>query len=80
MPKVERDRLAISYGIRIKKTKKGLFSSLGIKEGFIITQINNTKIESIDQLIKLLSSTKGRVIIEGIDDRGVKGYYSFYFQ
>ena len=66
--------------IRIKKIKKGLFSTLGIKEGFIITQINNTKIESIDQLIKLLGSTKGRVIIEGIDDRGVKGYYSFYFQ
>ncbi len=80
VPKVERDRIGITHGIRIKKVKKGLLANLGIKEGFIVTDINQVKIETVNQFVQTLSQSKGRVIIEGIDDRGVKGYYSYYFR
>lgn len=44
----------IDYGVMVKDTKnKWLFSNLGIKEGYIITGINDTKIETIQDIAKL---------------------------
>jgi hypothetical protein len=55
-------------------------SDLGIKENFIITYINSYPIKSPDDLSNVLAKIKGRVRIEGVDENGVKGYYSFYFR
>ena len=44
----------IDYGVMIKNTKnKWLYSNLGISVGYIITKINDTKIESIEDISKL---------------------------
>jgi len=77
--KVERDRLNIKTGIRITKIRGGLFQRLGIEEGFIITHINDVPIDDPETLIRLLDRIRGRVIVEGISRRGVRGYYSFVF-
>ena len=77
--KVERDILDIEYGVRVIKVKEGFFSRLGIEEGFIITSINNEPIKNPETLASTIERIHGRVIIEGINKKGVRGYYSYYF-
>jgi serine protease Do len=79
VPKIEKDRLGIENGIRVKKVRTGLIRRLGIDEGFVITAINKKSISSVDELVNTLENLKGRVIIEGINSRGVRGYYSYIF-
>ena len=75
----ERDQLDIDHGIRVMKVRDGFFRRLGIREGFIITAINGKPMKSPEQLAKTLEEIEGRVRIEGINERGVRGYYSYYF-
>ena len=75
----ERDQLGIDYGIRVLKVKDGFFRRLGIRKGFIITSINRKPMKSAKQLAETLENIEGRVRIEGINERGVRGYYSYYF-
>lgn len=79
--KVERDILGIEHGVKIAKVyDRGLTSSLGLDEGFIVTYVNYTKIEKPDQLTDALRNNRGRVRIEGVDASGRKGYYTFYLR
>ncbi len=75
----ERDQLGIDHGIRVLKIKDGLFRRLGIREGFIITSINRKPMKTPKQLAETLENIRGRVRIEGINEKGVKGYYSYFF-
>ncbi len=77
--KVERDILDIDHGVRVIKVKDGFFSNLDIEEGFIVTSVNNQPIKDPETLVKMIERIRGRVIIEGINKRGVRGYYSYYF-
>ncbi|TXG39362.1 trypsin-like peptidase domain-containing protein [Seonamhaeicola maritimus] len=44
----------VEYGVMVKETKnKWLYSNLGISEGYIITGINDKKIESIEDISEL---------------------------
>ena len=79
VPKVERDRLNIEQGIRVAKIRNGFIRKLGIEEGFIITSVNGKPIDEPEVLNGILEKIRGRVIIEGINSRGVKGYYTFFF-
>ncbi len=77
--KVERDLLKINNGVKITRVSDGFIKRLGIEEGFIITAINNRAIENPAELAEILTNIKGRVKIEGLNNRGVRGYYSYYF-
>ncbi|WP_258098841.1 trypsin-like peptidase domain-containing protein [Marinoscillum pacificum] len=78
--KVERDLLGIKNGIKVIDYKRtGPFAELGIPEGFIVTNINNTLIESPKEFAEILEKIQGRVIIAGIDKRGRKVYYPYRF-
>ena len=78
--KVERDLLGIRNGIKVVDYKRtGPFAELGIPEGFIVTNINNTLIESPEEFSEILERIQGRVIIAGIDKRGRKVYYPYRF-
>ncbi len=79
VPQVEKDRLKIESGVRVSRIKNGFFKRLGIPEGFIITSINNNAIESPEMLTRIIERIRGRVIIRGINEEGVRGYYTFYF-
>jgi Do/DeqQ family serine protease len=49
-----KDKYNIDYGVMVKKTEnEWLYSNLGISEGYIITGINDSKIESITDISKL---------------------------
>jgi S1-C subfamily serine protease len=49
----------------------------GIKEGFIITQVNKTPVQTVDELRELLKSARGGIFIEGIEKNGEEAYYVF---
>jgi Do/DeqQ family serine protease len=79
VPKVELNLLNINNGIRVVEIKNGFFRKLNIEEGFIITSVNGEKIEEPQQLATLLEEIKGKVVIHGVNKKGVKGYYGYYF-
>jgi Do/DeqQ family serine protease len=79
VPLVEKNLLDINSGVRVVDIKNGFFKRLNIDEGFIITDINGKEISSPKELSDILESIKGKVIVRGVNKKGVKGYYSYYF-
>lgn len=75
---VELDAIGIESGVKVIEYKRnGFFASMGIPEGFIVTQINNRRIDSPEELSDILSNIRGRFDVIGIDARGRKVYYPF---
>lgn len=79
VPKAERKKLEIKHGIRIVKVSRGLVARLGLEEGFIVTFVNNTPVKTPKEFVDILNQIQGQVIIQGIDKRGMRKYYNFYF-
>jgi serine protease Do len=77
--KAEKTKLRIENGVRVAKIKNGLMARMGMEEGFIITSVNQVKIDSPEQLVSILENARGRVIIQGINKQGVGSYYSLFF-
>ena len=77
--KVERNLLNIEHGVRVIKVRNGLISQMNIEEGFIITYINKIPITDPETLSDILTKIRGRVYLEGINKRGMKEYYRYYF-
>jgi Do/DeqQ family serine protease len=60
-------QLGIEGGVVVRDLSAGLLKNeTGIREGFIITGINNDKITSVEDLRKALKNQKGGVMLEGI--------------
>lgn len=77
--KVERDRYRIDAGVRIVKvTGRGVVSQLGFEEGFIITAINNRKCETPQDVEDALTGTRGKIVLEGINNQGSRSVYQFF--
>ena len=72
----EKNRLGIKYGVKIAELSPGKLRSEGVKEGFIITHVNNKPVYSIAELEKIIKGTSGGVFIEGIYPNGVIQYYA----
>ncbi|MDD4141828.1 MAG: Do family serine endopeptidase [Bacteroidales bacterium] len=64
-------------GVIITKIYGDPLKSAGVKEGFLITKIDNSSIRSVEQLTELLSSKNGGVLMEGKYGNGSKAYYGF---
>jgi Do/DeqQ family serine protease len=77
--RVESDLLDIEGGVKINRVKGGLIKRLGIEEGFVVTAINQRPVRDARELEEILTRVRGRVRIEGVNSKGVKGYYSYYF-
>ncbi|MCA6075553.1 S1C family serine protease [Fulvivirga sedimenti] len=75
--KVERDILEIEYGVKVFNIENGLLKRIGVTEDFVVTEINNYKIKTPEELVDILTKIRGRVIMEGINKQGRRGYYSF---
>ena len=73
----EAEKLGINSGVKISKLGPGKLRMAGIKEGFIITKIDNQKITSPEELQAALESKKGGILIEGIYPNGLRAYYGF---
>ena len=75
--KTNLDRLNINSGVEIQSIKNGKLKEAGMNKGFIITHIDKQPIKSITNLMKFIKSKKGGILIEGIYQNGLKGYYGF---
>ncbi|QQS29292.1 MAG: Do family serine endopeptidase [Sphingobacteriales bacterium] len=71
--------LGIQGGVRVKKLKNGqLSNNTNIREGFIITKVDDTLVSSTDQLSEVLYEKKGNgALLKGIYPNAPKSTY-FY--
>jgi serine protease Do len=72
-----KQQLGIKYGVRVTSLKSGKLMKAGVREGFVITQINNKPVTSIEDIKEVLSKTQGGVYIEGIYSDRTIAYYAF---
>jgi S1-C subfamily serine protease len=71
-------KLRIKGGVEVVSLSNGKFAAAGIKEGFIITGINQQRIYDIQDMKALLQNIKnGGIYIEGIYPNGIEAYYAF---
>ncbi|MCX4259173.1 MAG: Do family serine endopeptidase [Muribaculaceae bacterium] len=78
-----RRQLGISSGVQVSGLQDGRFRRAGIKEGFIITDINNSRVASADDVEKIydaiMKSADGYdkvMFITGLYPTGKKMYYA----
>ena len=71
------NELGVSGGVEIKSIgQTGLLSKVRVNEGFVILKANNEKVNSVNDLKKVLESASGSVKVEGIYP-GYEGVYNF---
>jgi S1-C subfamily serine protease len=70
-------KLRIASGVKVKDLESGKIKEAGIKEGFIITSIDNKAVETTDDVINYLKQNKAGVLVEGVYANGMRAYYGF---
>ena len=77
----EKNDYRLKYGVKILEVNTGILAEQDIPNGFIITQINEQPIKSLDDINKAgLEIPKDRpVIIFGVLPNGREKYYAFGF-
>jgi hypothetical protein len=77
-----KEHLGISYGVQVSGLTKGKFSENGIKDGFIILEINGEQVSTSDDVESIFDSlmkeenTDRVMFIRGIYPTGKKEYYA----
>lgn len=67
---IEKDKLGIDYGIKITGLTRGYLRDLGLREGFIVTQINREPARDPKSVGKYLEEYSGKLLLEGIASNG----------
>jgi serine protease Do len=75
--KEELQKLRIEAGVKISVLEDGKLKAQGIKQGFIITSIDNEAVRSPEELSAKLKNKKGGILLEGVYPNGMKAYYGF---
>ncbi len=70
-------KLGIDHGVQVTEIGDGLLKDAGIREGYIITEIDKKPIRNIDDVNKILASKNGGVLLEGVYPNKVRAYYGF---
>jgi serine protease Do len=70
-------KLGIDHGVQVTDLSDGLLSNAGIREGYVITEIDKKPVRSLDDVNKILSSKSGGVLLEGIYPNRMRAYYGF---
>ena len=72
----EKAKLGIEGGVKVAKLGNGKLREARIKEGFIITSIDNQKVTEIEDVTQILSNKRNQgTLIEGVYPNGEKAYY-----
>ncbi|RLD83712.1 MAG: deoxyribonuclease HsdR [Bacteroidetes bacterium] len=67
--------LNLQYGVQIKDVGNKELYRQGIKNGFIVTSINNTPIYEVSDIISILQNVQNRLVISGLYPNGISAYY-----
>lgn len=70
-----KSKLNLKGGVQVQEITSGKFKSAGIQKGFIILQINNKPVYSVEDVEKTIASINGGVYIEGIYPNSKAVYY-----
>lgn len=70
-------RMDLNYGVKVTDLRDGILKEIGIKEGFIIVQINDKAVREIDDISRLCDEAEEKVIIEGYYPRIGYKFYGF---
>ena len=73
----DKQELGIRYGVKISELTSGKFKDVGIKKGFIITQVNKSAVSEVEELKRIIKNSKGGILVEGIYPNGEVAYYVF---
>jgi S1-C subfamily serine protease len=63
--------------VKITELGNGKFKDAGIKEGFIIIQVNKTAISEVNEFKRIIKNSRGGILVEGIYPNGEVAYYVF---
>lgn len=67
--------LNLESGVKVMNINGGKLRSSGIREGFIITQIDRTRVREPKDVLRALDEKRGGVLIEGVYPNGTRAYY-----
>ena len=72
------ERLNLRSGVVIDKVGDGKWKDEGIKPGFIITHVNKTPVDNVDQVLEILraENDKGGNLIEGVYPNGEERFFA----
>ncbi len=70
------EELDLSSGVLIDKVNNGKWKDAGLKPGFIITHVNKTPVDKVDQVLEILRNRRGGNLIEGMYPNGEERYYA----
>ena len=70
------ENLDLRAGVVIDQVGNGKWKDAGIKPGFIITHVNKTPVENVDQVLEILRNRPGGNLIEGMYPNGEERYYA----
>ncbi len=77
--KQQKEQLDIQYGLEVIKVSSGKMKDAGIPKGFIIRQVNDVPMKSLDDISKIVKETSTSkepvLIIKGVYPTGKKGYF-----
>jgi serine protease Do len=73
----DKERLDLSYGIKIIHLNRGTLKDAGLKEGFIITNVNKKPVYEVNDLKREIENARGGILIEGVYPNGENVYYVF---
>jgi hypothetical protein len=67
---IDRDRLKISYGVKITGLTRGYLRELGLNEGFVIAKVNGEQARDPKDVGLFLEKFSGRLLLEGFAPNG----------
>lgn len=70
------EKLDLKGGVQVSSIEKGKMRDAGIKQGFIITFVNNTMVTSPADVAALVKKAKRSVLVEGVYPDGSVFYYA----
>lgn len=73
----EKRNLGITNGVKVSELGAGKLMRAGVQEGFIIVSVNRVRVNSAQDIQKVINQTKGGIYLEGIYPDGTTGYYAF---
>jgi serine protease Do len=77
VPDKVKEKLQIDEGIQVENLSTGILKDAGVKNGFIITDINKTSVSSKEDIERAVmqSNNKKPLLIEGVYPNGDYSYY-----
>ena len=71
----ELSALRLKSGVKVATVNGGKFRASGIREGFIITRIDQESVSTPAEVEKAIAGKRGGVLVEGVYPNGTKAYY-----